>query len=655
MAPGDPPAAGNDFPSRGSTPTWQLYATVAAVALIIRGLYLWQIFHAPFFGLRVGDGHTYHQWATQIADGNWLGADIFYQAPLYPYVLGLIYRTLGDSALTVLSIQSLMGSGSCVLLAFAARSLFSNRAGLLAGLTLALYPPAFFLGALIQKTALATLLITALLALVSGLIQRPRPRLWIASGAVLGLLVLTRENTLIFAAVLLLWLLAGHWRRNWRRQWKCVGGFLLGLSVVLFPVAVRNGIVGGGFHVTTYQFGTNFFIGNNRTADGTYAPLRFDRGDARYERKDATKLAETALGKALSPSQVSAYWFDQSWQFICEQPTDWLRLMGRKLALTFNAAEIPDTEDQIVYAEWSWLLRGLGVVGHFGVLLPATVFGLIMTAESWRRLWVLYLLGASYAATVVVFYIFARYRFPLVPILILISAGGIGPTTRLFRTKKRGLFILALAATLVAVLGSNTSIGHDSGPRRALAYTNLANALVQDHRGLDAALLFYKRALKLKPDFPKTHNDYGVLLLRLGRPVDALEHLEKAIAYQPDYIAAHHNLGIALERLGRHEAAADQYRKTLLLDPKRADAHNALGHLAAEDEQFENAIIHYRKALEHDPEHIVALNNLGVALARTDRIVEAEGYFARAVEIQPDYADAVANLIRARRSIEKEP
>ena len=55
--------------------------------------------------------------------------------------------------------------------------------------------------------------------------------------------------------------------------------------------------VGGGFYVTTSQFGPNFYIGNNPGADGTYQSLRFGRGAPEYERQDATELAERALGR----------------------------------------------------------------------------------------------------------------------------------------------------------------------------------------------------------------------------------------------------------------------------------------------------------------------------------------------------------------------
>lgn len=98
------------------------------------------------------------------------------------------------------------------------------------------------------------------------------------------------------------------------------------------------------------------------------------------------------------------------------------RQIARKAALTFNAAEIADTESLDVYAEWSSLLRALRPF-DCGALFGLAAFGVALTARHWRRLWFLYAIGTTYALSVVVFYVFARYRFPLVPVLLVLAAG----------------------------------------------------------------------------------------------------------------------------------------------------------------------------------------------------------------------------------------
>ena len=133
--------------------------------------------------------------------------------------------------------------------------------------------------------------------------------------------------------------------------------FLVGLAIVLLPVAVRNSRVGGGFYVTTSQFGPNFYLGNNTYADGTAQSLRVGRGSAEYERQDAIELAEHAMERRLTPAEVSQYWSDRALAYITSQPWAWSKLMARKFVLLWNATEMLDTESQESYADWSTPVR----------------------------------------------------------------------------------------------------------------------------------------------------------------------------------------------------------------------------------------------------------------------------------------------------------
>src|SRR6266581_1519514 len=127
---------------------------IFAVAFTLRIIHIWQMRNAPFFTLLMGDARGYDEWAQRIAGGDWIGRDVFYQAPLYPYFLASIYWIAGRSPTLVRIAQAVIGSCSCVLIAAAARRLFSARAGLLAGLILAVYAPAIFFDSLLQKSVL---------------------------------------------------------------------------------------------------------------------------------------------------------------------------------------------------------------------------------------------------------------------------------------------------------------------------------------------------------------------------------------------------------------------------------------------------------------------------------------------------------------------
>src|SRR5206468_8704043 len=113
------------------------------------------------------------------------------------------------------------------------------------------------------------------------------------------------------------------------------------------------------------------------------------------------ELAEYELNRKLTPGEVSSFWTRRALAFIVSDPGSWLKLMARKAALLVNSTEMVDTEDQESYAEWSMVLRLLGPVTHFGVLVPLAFAGMLATWSGRSRLCVLYSLLIVSAISVV--------------------------------------------------------------------------------------------------------------------------------------------------------------------------------------------------------------------------------------------------------------
>ena len=407
---------------RLATVTARRLALVFVLALTVRSIHTAAIGQSLFARLLIGDGKGYDVWATTIASGDWVGKETFYQAPLYPYALAVLYAASGRDPMTVRWVQALVGSLACVLLAVAGRRFFGEREGLVAGGLLAIYPAAVFFDGLVQKAALDNFLMCALLAVLGAYVATHRTALLFASGAVVGLFALTRENALVFLVILGGWLPFHLSDRSRRDRARALAVLAAGVLLVLIPVGLRNKAVGGDFLITTSQAGSNFYIGNHEGATGRYVPLVADHETYEFERIDARRVAEQAVGHALSPGGVSAYWWSRSLTWIRAHPGDWIGLMGKKLMITWNRGELPDSESFEVYADHSPFLRALNVVLGFGVLVALAVPGM---ALSWRlspRPTVLYLMLFGFSTAVAVFYVFARYRFPMVPILAMFAA-----------------------------------------------------------------------------------------------------------------------------------------------------------------------------------------------------------------------------------------
>lgn len=664
---------------------------VFLTAVGVRLLHVWQIRDAPFFTVLMGDSAGYDAWAQRIAGGDWVGRDVFYQAPLYPYLLGTFYWVIGRDLLLVRVAQAVIGACSCVLLGRAASTLFaSRRAGAIAGVGLALFAPAVFFDALVQKSVLDVFFVCLALWLISDLVGEAQGhRRWFWLGLTMGGLSLTRENALLFTVVILAWALMRRVDGGaWRPRVAPAVAFALGLALVLTPVAIRNSVIGGGVYLTTAQFGPNLYIGNNPRADGTYMSLRFGRGAPEFERQDARALAEEAERRRLTDAEVSSYWTGQALGFIRSEPRAWLRLLGRKAALLVNRTEMLDTESQETHEEWSTPLRLAARVGHFGVLVPFAVLGVVVTWPVRRRLRVLYALVCVYAASVVMFYVFARYRYPLAPFLMLFAAAGVAQLPK-YRARARPAHVGALAVVLavITVFVNRPMLSADL--MRAITEHNLGAALQEAGRTEDA-IARYRRAVTIQPDYAPAYNNMGAALRARGDVGDAVASYERALALRPDYREAQYNLanalldqgkpdeaigyfrqalqsapgsadiqnnmGIALAAAGRFEEAVAAFREAVRLDPASptgrrnlGDAYYNQGSALLEAGSVAEAVAQFRAALQLMPEAAEVHNNLGVALASEGNLEEAADHFSEALTLQPGFSDAQRNLAAVRQ------
>jgi tetratricopeptide (TPR) repeat protein len=619
-----------------------LLFAVGATALLVRLLYVWQISSVPFLAVRIGDAEAYHEWAVRIAGGDWVGSGVFYQSPLYPHVLALLYTSLTEDPTAIRVVQAVIGAASCVLLAWIGIAMF-GRFGALAGLGLALYPAAIFLDGQLDKSVLVTFLLTTLLAaVVVRRLDRFSISRSIAAGVLLALLALTRENALLLALPILAWIVVTAPSHADRR--RLAAAFVAGTLTILVPVGLRNLAVGGEFHLTTAQLGPNLYIGNHAGASGTYEPLVAGHGSARDERDDATRLAEAAVGRALGPRAVSRYWTSQAFSYVRSQPAEWLRLLARKAALGLSTDEIADTESQDVYAESSSLLRALSPFS-FGVLLMAAAAGVVLTAHRWKRVWLLHVIALTYFAGLIAFYVVARYRFPLVPVLMLCAAGGIAEAVE--RSRRLPLRTIASALAAATLGGVCAHLARDDvRAARAAHFAGVATVLSRSAAPAQVgqAVDLYERALAELPGAPGAEFGLATVLTRAGRTGEALPHFRAAIAAWPDHAEARYNFGVALAAGGQPDAALEQLDEAVRLRPFDVDARMALGRTLLALERPDAAAAQYERVLEQQPRSVKALAGLGIALTMAGRVGDALAVYDRALAIDPNDADVHNNL-----------
>jgi tetratricopeptide (TPR) repeat protein len=523
----------NDSTARSRLKGALPYLAIFLFALAIRLIYLFEIIDHPIISILLGDAESYDVWAQEIVQKGWIGERTFYQAPFYPHFLALIYTIGSRDFILIRLIQALIGSVSCVLLAGAGARFFNQKSGWLAGILLSLYAPALFFDLLIQKAVLGMFFMCLLLFLMSKTLhdqnQRVQPGVWIFVGVVLACFALVR------------------------------------LMIIFFPVTLRNYVVGGEFVLTTSQLGPNFYIGNNKDATGFYRPLIWDHSDWKYERADAQALAEQDLGLELTPNEVSDYWLDKALSDIRENPSGWLKLMGKKWLMTWNATEISDSESIYAHYRFSKLLNALGQISHFGVLLPLAILGICLNWQKRKDFWGIAWLWLCFAASVALFFVFARYRYPMTAVMLLFAAAGV---TSLFRhIANKQLTPMAFSVIIALMFASliNWPLVSKSAMEAPTHY-NIGYEL--ERRGeLAPAKEAYLTSVSIDNTSTLTHNNLGMVAMKQNRPEDALKHFRDAVKTKPDNWDARVNLGIVLSQLGRKGEAVVQYEKVVMNNP----------------------------------------------------------------------------------------
>ncbi|TDP71384.1 tetratricopeptide repeat protein [Roseateles toxinivorans] len=165
---------------------------------------------------------------------------------------------------------------------------------------------------------------------------------------------------------------------------------------------------------------------------------------------------------------------------------------------------------------------------------------------------------------------------------------------------------------------------------------------VQGHD--EAAASRCQAVLQRVPSQPDALHLCGLIGLRQGRPLEALQFIDRALSSEPANDTMHSNRGIVLQALGRHEEALTSLRRALDLDPRGIAAwtHQGLSLMALL--RLDEAELSFRAGLDLAPSDAAALNGLGQCLLRAGRLDEAARVLTQACIADPQSVTARTNL-----------
>jgi tetratricopeptide (TPR) repeat protein len=191
-------------------------------------------------------------------------------------------------------------------------------------------------------------------------------------------------------------------------------------------------------------------------------------------------------------------------------------------------------------------------------------------------------------------------------------------------------------------------------PGNDRAQFNLGCALRATPGRLDEAILHYREALRLNPNYVEAHYNLGKAMEALGRSPEAAAEFEEALRLNSEQVDAHYSLAKVLEVVpGRLDDSIAEYKEALRLKPDFAEAHLSLGvDLQRVPGRLGEAVAHYEEALRLDPGLLVARLNLAGALQATPgRLGEAIAQYREALRLKPDSAEAHFRLGTALQGV----
>ncbi|MFH1277735.1 MAG: tetratricopeptide repeat protein [Candidatus Eisenbacteria bacterium] len=546
--------------------------------------------NSPVFDRPVMDPGYHDAWARSIVAGAPItDGEPYFRAPLYPWLLAAVYRVGGGNPLHPRIVQSVIGTGTLLLMYGLGIRLFGRRVALLSVFLALLYPLFPYFDGELLITSLAVFLDTALLLALVAARDRGGRVLWIVAGGLLGLAALARPNILLFAAGIPVWLMLCR-RRSLLREVLFPTLLTAAVAVaVIAPVTVRNVREGGDRVWIASQGGINFYLGNHPGADGWSATAPGIRKDWSGGIEDSYLIAKRDLGHDPKPSEVSAYWYGRGLAFLRENPAEGARLLAKKAYLLFYGEELSNNQIIPFAARYSRVFRALPL--GYGLLAALGLFGIARSYRDRRRAILLLFLGL-YGATIILFFVCSRYRMPLVPVMLLFAASGL------------------------------LELGRDFHRRRFPAAAGKAAVLI-----LLVFLLRHDFGVVGKMNWTLGYEGEGKSLLERGDLAGAEERFRAAIGADPDSRNAWHDLGIVLRERGDFAGAEGAFRRSVALDDRNAEAYNNLALTLAAAGRPDEAVRVYRKGIGADPRHPGIRVNLAVLLQREERYEEAAAQY----------------------------
>jgi 4-amino-4-deoxy-L-arabinose transferase-like glycosyltransferase len=384
------------------------------LALLTRGAFILTQQNGFYFPDSTMDSQT----AVKLLSAGEFGSD-FNRAPGYPAFLAAVYWLFGESIFAIRVVESIMGALLAVIMAQVGRRAGGEMVGALAGVIWAVYPLGIFVAGLVYPTGLtAMFLACGVFCVLPSTHEELSAKGVFFSGLFLGLAALTIPVALLTIVVVAAWVF--YWARHSRLLLASL--LLLGSVVSLTPWTARNFLVLGRLIPVQANFEQHVRKPIMMTPDGKIltveADLRKDRVSGIFQRLDlyAVRFRRNFVNFwELYPSGIT------------------MNEKGYRENLHSKDSRIVE---ETIYAP-NRLITTVSILSTG----PVFLFALLGTAAMWlrkdlrRELSILWIMALSFAVGYAFFYGKMRYRIPVEPYLIILSAYGMNAVYELISAR----------------------------------------------------------------------------------------------------------------------------------------------------------------------------------------------------------------------------
>lgn len=499
------------------------------------------------------DENYYTHFGRDVAFGSGGLTELFaFMDPLYGYIVGAVLR-LGAGLFPLYVLQILVDCASAYGLYRIGARLDRPRAGLIAMLAYGATGTAIaYTMAVLKETFVVAFVVGWTLAALR-VVERPCPRRWLALGLLCGAGVALRANFLLLVPLGLL-LLGWLARSVERRRATGIAAFVVGITLPLALLTARNLAISGkpspmpnNGGIVMHQLynadnplsrsGVPRFVGRYSAPEGIWSAYRAE--------------AERRTGRRMRPQEVSAFWGKEARAYMLAHPAQSVRNAVRKLREASAYPEVPNNRNYVDERRVSPLLAALPL--PFGWWFALGLPGLALLAMRDRRGWLVIAPALTSLATLAVFFAEDRFRFHLVPALVI--GAGVWIDALASAARGRDARRVALGLALPALLGAWTvTQARLLIPQFPSDWPRLAWGYIKSGQRPRAEAVLDEAARNAHDD-PALHEIRGYLATVDQRWPDAAREYAQALQVREDRHEVWHNFSLALEHIGQVQDA----------------------------------------------------------------------------------------------------